>query len=134
MRETLVTFKVAKLAKEKGFDWGCYWYYTYKRKLPTNKQTFYPSIGTGELENFNDKDMIGDFYERISAPSQPILQKWLREKHLIISIRPYWTRRGSINYTASIFDMNPTIALSKKGFTNYEEALEVGLQEALNLI
>lgn len=134
MRETLVTFKVAKLAKEKGFDWGCYWYYTYKRKFPTNKQTFYPSIGTGELENFNDKDKIGIFYERISAPSQPLLQKWLREKHLIISIRPYWTSRGSINYTASIFDMNPTLALSKKGFTNYEEALEVGLYQALLLL
>lgn len=76
------------------------------------------------------------------APTQSLLQKWLREKHKIeISIETIWADkfRTTPNYIPWVYytleeedekleDESPIY------FKTYEEALEIGLQEALNTI
>lgn len=114
MKEQLIAFKTAKLAKEKGFVFS-----TNKIKIGSN------------------------IYKKINiTPTQSLLQKWLREVHNI-HIFIDKTRVGG-NYQFIIheklksnnvyeFSWN-VLKYSNSDFNTYEEALEVGLQEALNLI
>ena len=111
MKEQLISFETAKLAKEKGFEVKCS---TYKIHLPYSKEN--PCY----------------------IPTQSLLQKWLREEHnLHISvdnnnyeIKNMWC-----------YDIHKLpyglLRLWKRGektYSSYEEALEKGLQEALKLI
>lgn len=109
MKDTLVGFKVAKLAKEKGFN---------IRSEP------YRYDSKGELT----------LLEGINAPTQSLLQKWLREIHKI----DIFITKVKNNYAPSVYSKNISkhaigVTLFGKDKT-YEEALEVGLQEALKLI
>ena len=70
MEEQLISFETAKLAKEKGFDWIC--------------RVFYEDWDNNELHepispsDFNNEHV---WEKTISAPTQSLLQKWLREVH-----------------------------------------------------
>ena len=73
MEEQLISFETAKLAKEKGFT------YAYE---------FYDKEG-----NIVDFGIVGGWTdchdENYAAPTQSLLQKWLREKHDIhFEIKP----------------------------------------------
>lgn len=70
------------------------------------------------------------------APTQSLLQRWLREKHLIIiNVAPFWSRGGNRKYSAAnSFDKPPEKAFRTKAFDTYEEALEEGLQKALKTL
>ncbi len=109
MEEQLISFETAKLAKGRGFkkEW-CSIAYKEDKKL---------YMDTGLYTNY-------------PAPTQSLLQKWLREKHRIYVIplfdEPYgWTI--GINSKTVKFNLNLF-------FNTYEEALEKGLQESLKLI
>jgi len=124
MEEQLITFDTAKLAKEKGFD---------DRNSSQYIQYDYGENGWKEksYQEYDDLDSnigIGDNI-RISRPTQSLLQKWLREKHYIETN----IIRLALSYMFFVFNdyKRPS---SQKGFKTYEEALEVGLQEALKLI
>ena len=65
MEEQLVSFKTAKLAKEKGFNEGSYHLYTY----PNNELKSFQAL------NYN-AEQDGLQYE---APTQSLLQKFIRE-------------------------------------------------------
>lgn len=121
MEEQLISFETAKLAREKGFSEVC-------RQL-------YKDYGENDLlepvtpSNYNNKDT---YLNCASAPSQSLLQKWLREKHNI-HVNPQ-----CISYSGAY-----KCEVAKKGIfpfsvcglgCEYEEALEVGLQEALKSI
>ena len=130
MKEQKVSFKTAKLAKEKGFDWEC--------------TDGYGSEGTEYfLEDYEDGDILFDNWNHleyryesdrtccISAPTQSLLQKWLREKHNYhLWIIP-WNSCKDFAYNWEYNGMNDG---SKGIFKSYEEALEEGLYEALKLI
>ena len=101
MKDTLITFETAKLAKEKGCN----------------------------LENCT----CGGYSECICSDkriSQSLLSKWLREKHNI----------HLIAYKNINIDGYDWCYITTDGITNinsyktYEEAYEIGLQEALKLI
>ena len=160
MNEQLISFETAKLAKEKQFQEYTSYFYTIENGLC--------SIDTdGEILNiYNDdltfKDNIwdcnGDFwyneiedeegiyaqtYEPIkySAPTQSLLQKWLREKYFLhIVLIP--TVTGDMTYKIVDIQCDPQHEIERPpyndvcayDFTTYEEALENGLQEALELI
>jgi len=66
MKEQLISFKTAKLAKEKGFNEPCSMWY--------EGHTLSPS----EKPGYNSEDPT-----EYAAPTQSLLQKWLREKHNI---------------------------------------------------
>jgi len=122
VQEQLISFQTAKLAKEKGVDF--------------NVEKIYDANGI-LVTVFADKSFIenNNWY---LAPTQSLLQKWLREEHNIhIEISyDYITYDILISYPDNV--PIKLISLlgdnSKYTFTKYEEALEEGLQKALKLI
>ena len=120
MKEELIAFDTAKLAKEKGFNIPCNDFYDLYDN-PNNKNLSYSL-----KDNWND-------YKSYSAPTQSLLQKWLREVHEIYVItRPYkMSDKYKFFVTISSNEDNPTF---ENKFDTYEEALEKGLQKALKLI
>lgn len=119
MKEQLISFKTAKLAKEKGFEEFCAYYYNIKTKtLKIHMYDDNPNVIS--LQTSKNAALI------ISAPTQSLLQKWLRVKHNI--------------HSDSFFNGNNfTYAINchkdwKSGFKTYEQALGKGLQAALKLI
>jgi hypothetical protein len=108
MKDQLITFETAKLAKKKGCK---------------------SDLGLAPLAQ--------DF-------TQSLLQKWLREKHNIHIICFY--RASTKSYSINITHTNLTLTEYTAEFKNshkinidilyntFEEALEAGLQQALNLI
>ena len=119
MEDTLITFDTAKLAKEKGFGWN----------IVNRLYTVYEHGKLEFIENINRNVAHPDF-EKIyyPAPTQSLLQKWLREVHNI-HIFPV----GSPKYSPCIV-LNGTNYWRQDDELSYEEALEKGLYEALKLI
>lgn len=125
MEETLISFETAKLAKEVKFDLytqNSYWNGELTRDTPG-----YP------LENgITSQDNYWNF-ERYYAPTQSLLQKWLRETHNIhISIDTNWSLEN-IGFIFYIKSNIKDVEMSER-FNTYEEAFEEGLFEALKLI
>lgn len=114
MKEQLISFETAKLAKEKGF---------------------YIEDQNNHIPKYN-------------LPTQSLLQKWLREVHnsfIEVGIHSpknkYFTKKNlryfvEINYYGKNFNLEMTNKedFLKTNIKSYEEALEIGLQEALKLI
>ena len=69
--EDYVSFPVAKLLKEKGYDWPTNHYYYIDGKVHEQKNRHYQ----GRLV---DRNIYSDQY---SVPTQALACKWLREKH-----------------------------------------------------
>lgn len=119
MKEQLVKKETALAAKEKGFDWECMF-------QTDDKGSIYAGY-----ESNNNLDN-----NRVCLPTQSLLQKWLREKHKIDVIptmsefsrtygyKVYYVKDGRTHVNNQMFTKYET----------YEQALEVGLQEALKLI
>ena len=100
MEDIKITFKTAKLAKEKGWN--------------------------------------GDFveYHKILT-SQSLLAKWLREEYnLHITINVGLPHNCFIMYYSNVikFGKHHKSKFKSEFYKTYEEALEIGLQEALKLI
>jgi hypothetical protein len=117
MKEQIITFETAKLAKEKKFD------------IFTKQEYMISSSGDFWLIDYNQHP--GHSEEFIKAPSQSLLQKWLREEHNIhIHICPTDTGR----WLRQLHTTKGEFILIEEYFDTYEEALEDGLIEALKLI
>lgn len=131
MEETLVSFKVAELAKKKGFNVPCSYYYERSKILiyfGGNKYS-YTTI---------DKTLWSNMY--LSAPTQDLLQKLLREIHRIyVYIIPIHNIEigGLIsdNYQICIEDYMGRKLLEKPIYIHgYDETREEALFQALNLL
>jgi hypothetical protein len=141
MQEELITFKTAKLAKEKGFvngTKGCFIVYKEDGINPkgdkgTKKGEFEYckrfSLKNGELDSDED-------YNYLERPTQSLLQKWLREvynTHLMVE--PFYNEQKVLVYGFDLItERIEEETIVEKGFKTYEEALELGLQEGLKLI
>lgn len=124
MEDEVVDFDIAILAKEKGFDIDC----LYKH---LDEYQFFKCIGTPwECQYDPPKENF------INAPSQSLLQKWLREIHKIDVI--FTMSEFSRTYGYKIFHIvNGKTEVINNCFSKYEnpeESLKVGLMEALKLI
>lgn len=113
MRETLIQFETAKLAKEKG--------------SPLLAGDIYLSDGT----NTDLITIIGKGKTFYYAPTQYLLQRWLREeKRLVVDIS-----FCSLGYKSSVLHSDGMrVQFTGSIRDRYEEALEAGLLEALKLI
>ena len=125
MKDTRITFETAKLAKEKGFPQE-----PNKLKIPYyNYKGEFKGDVSDWLRKYLKKEDTSDV-ESVSAPTQSLLAKWLREKHNI----------HLIAYKNINIDGYDWCFITTDGITNinsyktYEEAYEIGLQEALKLI
>lgn len=96
-------------------------------------------FNTGKLARLKGFSYCPTFGEGIEdVPTQSILQKWLREKHKIeICIEPFLDIGESVVYQQIVYSAKITEETKVEDTTlynKYEEALEVALVEALNLI
>ena len=137
MQDQLVSFKVAKLAKEKGFDipvLNCY-----------NENGELGDVESLCFVNYNQfKNVDGSNTNMYSAPTQSLLQKWLRDKHkihiFVIPCEPSSYSKYKDLSVVWIYDIYKPLLVeyghSNKGdnLLSYEQALDEGLYEALTLI
>ena len=128
MQEQRISFETAKLAKEKGFILN------YPTACYTDDGQLWVS------ENLLSERITGKPKPLLifNAPTQSLLQKWLREKHNIhieidldtddrfYILKPY-------KYVVDIYQ-DVDHKFIKELIDSYEEALEIGLQEAFKLI
>ena len=131
MEDTRVTFETSKLAKEKGFpqepNRRKIPYYNYKGEFKGDVKDWLRKY----LKNEDTSDV-----ESVSAPTQSLLAKWLRERYNI-HVTSQIGNLDFINtyhYDIRYIDKNKFKCKVKGNFKTYEEALEAGLQEALKLI
>lgn len=134
MKEQLVNLETAKLAKEKGFNtYNMYWYNSIGNLVNT--------LGTEIYYKSNQNEY--NLRENIYAPTQSLLQKWLREVHNIHIVLEdsFNTETLQIKYYPVLYPFiknkdkdNGYDYLGDVWSNTYEEALEIGLQEALKII
>lgn len=141
MKEQLISFETAKLLTHTEFNpKACHEGYV---------------IATGDLSS----DYTIDWFNKkaIGAPTQSLLQKWLREVHGIhVSINPRYSIKlgenlfysydistAANNYCGLDVNLDRWLGWDTESgvpdlyyhvYKSYEEALEFGLQEGLNLI
>ena len=129
MREQLIKFKTAKLAKKKGFNTPCYtWYNPNGVCLSKMSEPEEEGFAVTISDLLNETIPEGGFL----CPTQSLLQKWLREKYkIIVTVGTC----GSLN-TCHYEIWTPEQEKIDDVWidTTYEKALEIGLQKALNLI
>jgi len=129
LMEDLVSFETAKLAKSKGFIFDGRTNSWLETTLP------YREDGTRRI----DCTYKGEYF---GAPTQSLLQKWLRDKYGILVAANY--RRFGVKTRNGFFY---TVGTKKywtldeyygetifKGFDDYPQALEAGLQVGLKMI
>lgn len=151
MEDKLIGFDTAKLAKEKGFqvktESNYYNTFGYNETIYGSGKYHDDELGTewiepktGWLLHSRPKDVKDIF----CAPTQSLLQKWLRDVHNII-VLPHYTRGENVwNWFVNLEDRINTSEILwhdadlKAGinydFPTYEEALEAGLVYGLNQI
>lgn len=152
MQEKVISFETAKLAKEKGFDVPVIYGYNELGKIDDIVDTDYGKNFEYQYDNINsriisEEDILFENWEEwinYSAPTQSLLQKWLRETHginIFMSFKPNVKKWDFIPYFMSmngkeyVKHNSEYLKLHReRKYDTYEEALEKGLQEALLLI
>ena len=142
IEEVYVSFETAKLAKEKGFNENISTLYKngiLKHHKPRHNNPF-----------ISNKGMTDNC---CSAPTKPLLARWLREKYNVHVIpKPIYDsdrleqygcdihcpdKNGLvftiISHVFPVYKQTPNHNMTKELGT-YEESMEAGLQEALKLI
>jgi hypothetical protein len=141
MKEQEISPQTAKLAKLKGFDWECRGYYKPKSRFKDNLQEHFGKFNSNKKQIYVDENGIVQIVEMCSAPTQSLLQRWLRDIHKIFvttSINPYF-QGDLVGYYAQVKSLS-SINQGERlldGFTIFlkiEDSLEEGLFEALKLI
>ena len=120
MEEQLISFKTAKLAKDKGFNIHC-------------RTAFSEDGGTWENEDFP----YNSFNDNIFAPTQSLLQKWLRDEYgAYVEINCYTDSEhvSDKTFKISLILIKQQSNIESYAMGTYEEVLEAGLFEALKLI
>lgn len=155
MEDTIIQYNTAVLAKNKNFNIPTQRYYNSNKGLIVN----YEDSGCNEreyyfdaddfYENWNDNRVVSknnetcygcrqnNYYSEVySAPTQSILQKWLREVYnLHIDIRTNIFAEGKyFLYIMENKEPYYTKWNSNTYYDTYEQALEEGLYNALKLI
>lgn len=164
MEEELISIETARLAKEKGFNISTQKAYIGKSLFVNFEESFEEREFYFDADDFyndwNRKNWFFDekgngcfgckldnikWFEAYAAPTQSLLQKWLREKHSIYLTLTYYSKKSIKNWNDLIKDNyfigitdernleNPEYPFENY-FDNYEDALEAGLFEALKLI
>ena len=129
IKEDYVSFEVAKLLKEKGFDdpdggdCECHMFYSSYSKM---------------IMSITEIGLVSDFDEVYYAPTHQMAMKWLRDVHKL-SIEPFYMFPAiweiDIKYIDKKTDLSEFEDIRDKSYNSYEEAVEVALKYALeNLI
>lgn len=138
IHDEICTYEVCKLAKEKGFNEECRDFYCddklQKRITRTSCNRQVTSFDYCSNSMLEDYDSPKEYYN-IAAPTQSLLQRWLREEKKI-SVEVSWFEVGK-KYFWVAKDMNnhdvfkPKTTKCMTFYDTWEQALEHGLKYAL---
>jgi hypothetical protein len=119
MKEQLISLETAKLADKKYPNTDpCYTYSKY-------------GLDEYELKKYNSRVYQGADPIYL-APTQSLLQKWLREKHdinVIVFLDSYSKNKFNVTVYIGYEDKG-----GFRGYDTYEDALEEGLKQALKRV
>ena len=137
LREKLISFETAILAKEKGFKNACDGFVNKDNEYIFMPDLLYPNNSEFSHNSEEDPEVV-EWKELMNtlvlAPTQSLLQKWLREVHEIsIKIDDYYTN-SRVRFDYNVCELGSQEDNPVGIFETYEEALEIGLQEALKQI
>lgn len=116
MKNLFIPYKLAVMAKEKGFDEPC----------------FACHIGTNDFTisvAYSNSELVGSNYT--AAPLYQQIVDWFREKHMIIIGNPSKLMGGYFMSTVSLVDQLPQ---SKPNSQEYYKCFNKALEEAFKLI
>lgn len=131
MKEKTVSFEVAKLLKQLGFDWKCTYTFLDSSEKYTHDLQHIPIDWNNEVNSFDEKAWV-------SAPTQALAQKFIEDKFSLFITTDRFTFENAHAYSFDVLNKeNKLIAWS--GWTNSvyrtnEEALEAGIQSALEYL
>ena len=132
--EQYIELETAKLAKQAGFDWeidACYSRFQAELSLIEHD---YNGNFNNTTEYICDKNSDWDWY---SAPTQAVLQRWLREVHNMI-IRVDYSPANEYSdidvYDSVVYTKWNQLVPVVGEYLTYESALEAGLKKCLTLI
>lgn len=124
IEEQYVSLDTARMLKDAGFDVPCF-----------NQYTERGTIWHCDCpENFNKSQCV------TSCPTQDLAARWLREKHRIVVdvtfIPPSVNGDVWQYFIGEMDDMvwKADFETSERTYTTYEDAMEAGLQKALEMI
>lgn len=117
-----ITESTARLARKCGFNEGCEYIWG----------EFDGYVGLHYLENCNKTNADCWF----SAPTQSLLQRWLREEHGIQVYAYSSTKNIEEKYRDYVVYINGIAQNDARDeeYQTYEDAMELGLQNALKII
>ena len=123
MKDQLIRFETAKLAKEKGFNEPCNNAFDLKIYQPSN-------LFEENIEEISNVDEYSNSeYERFNRPTQSLLQRWLRDEKFIDVFVINSIKENC--YDWEIREEENIVLECDQYFHNYEAALEDALKEAL---
>lgn len=137
MKEAYVSFEVAKLLKEKGFGWECcnHFYCRKEDGKVIERWVQFPA-------DRNSDRWINKYAEYVSAPTQQMACRWLREEkgiHIMVSTGMNVCSKPMRFYHANLAQMEEDKTIYGDpidvDFDIYEDAVEAALEYCLtNLI
>lgn len=147
MNEQLISFETAKLAKERGYFNGCMASYThFHEDYVYDNDPEHPESHKKDQIDLDDRwfhknlqleDYSNEYFTVYEAPTQSLIQKWLRENNKIlvetvaVDDWNHWIYSVTTEGAMCSFNQLPW---NGEEYSSYEEALEHGLQEAIKLI
>lgn len=142
MEEQVVSLEVAKLLREKRFDVPCrYCYgkgvwdseYSIKDYIEEKRGTVYE--GESDTNADWNSTLFTLIMDSMSAPTQTLAQKWLRDTQRTIVLVDYDSTDTKYWCNITYMDSSRCEAFTTSlSCGTYEEALEEGLKQALKLI
>lgn len=128
-KEQYVTFEVAKLLKEKGFNWRVFNFYDEHGRFSEHIGSVYT------LYNWNYPAEDGHFSQYCSAPTQQMACRWLRKEKGIHILPEISEVKENPKYYCMIWKTSTLESFIIELFDSYEDAIEAALQYVLtNLI
>ena len=133
-QEAYVSFEVAKLLKEKGFEIDTskdYW------KIGEDGTMYFISSIGAYTSDINNKFAFYRPADTYPCPTQQMAMRWLREKHkLFISIYPCYGMYNKLSWSIIGLNYDCDWITKQAGYASrYEEAVEAAIKYCLeNLI
>ena len=125
MNEQYVSFEVAKLLKEKGFDWKVFHFYDEEGHLKHREGDCYSLYNW----NYPTKDEYGSQY--CSAPTQQMACAWLEETYgIFIKIGRGMDINSNYYYSYNVLDKD-NVGQIKSIRPSKEEAIATALEYVL---
>ena len=131
LREKLISFETAILAKEKGFKNACDRFVNKDNEYIFMPDLLYPNNSEFSHNSEEDPEVV-EWKELMKtlvlAPTQSLLQKWLREVHKIsIKIDDYYTN-SRVRFDYNVCELGSQEDNPVGIFETYEEALDECLE------